>query len=60
VIGAVLLALLAAAPIRDYLTRRRLNPVSLWGGLAVLASVPVRFAISHTEAWHRVASWLVR
>lgn len=60
VIGATLLVLLAAAPIRDYFTRRRLHPVSLWGGVAVLVSVPVRFAVSQTETWHRVASWLIR
>ncbi|HEY6059359.1 MAG TPA: hypothetical protein VIV10_02130 [Gemmatimonadales bacterium] len=60
VIGAVLLAFLAAAPVRDLLTRRRMHPVSLWGGLAVLLSVPVRFALSQTVAWHRVASWLIR
>jgi hypothetical protein len=59
-IGAVLLAFLAAAPVRDLLTRRRMHPVSLWGGLAVLLSVPARFALSQTVAWHRVASWLIR
>ena len=60
VIAGVLLALLAAAPVRDLLSGRRMHPVSLWGGLAVLLSVPVRFALSQTVAWHRVASWLIR
>ena len=60
VIGGVMLMFLAAAPVRDLLTRRRLHPVSLWGGIAVLASVPLRFALSQTVAWHRIASWLIR
>ena len=56
----VLLGFLAAAPLRDRLSRRSIHPVSLWGGLALFLSVPVRFAIAHTTAWHRIAVWLVR
>jgi hypothetical protein len=55
----ILLAFLAAAPVHDLLSRRRVHPVSLWGGLALFLSAPVRIAISQTEAWHRFASWLV-
>jgi len=56
----ILLLFVAAAPVYDLLSRRRLHPVSLWGGLAFLASIPMRLALSQTETWHRVASWLIR
>lgn len=55
----VLLAFLAAAPLRDLLTRRRVHPVSLWGGLALFASGPLRLVIAHSAAWHQVALWLI-
>jgi len=60
VIVGILLLFVAAAPVYDLLSRRRLHPVSLWGGLAFLASIPMRLALSQTETWHRVASWLIR
>ena len=59
VIACIFIAFLAAAPIYDLVARRRPNPISLWGGFAVLVSLPLRFAISQTEAWHRVARWLI-
>jgi uncharacterized membrane protein YozB (DUF420 family) len=55
------LAVLLAAPIvYDLLTGRRPHKVSVWGGLAVLASGPIRFAIGSTAAWHALAGWLIR
>ena len=60
VIMAIMLVFLAAAPISDLVARRRLSRVSLWGGLAVLVSIPLRFAVAHTAAGHAFASWLVR
>lgn len=59
-IAAVLFAFVAAAPARDLLARRRMHPVSLWGGLALAASGPLRFGLAQTEPWHRIAIWLVR
>jgi uncharacterized membrane protein YozB (DUF420 family) len=59
VIMGVMLLFLAAAPICDLLARRRLNRVSLWGGVAVLASLPLRFAVAQTTLWHMFASWLI-
>jgi hypothetical protein len=56
----IMLVFLAAAPISDVLARRRLSRVSLWGGLAVLVSLPLRFAVAQTAAWHTLANWLVR
>ena len=59
VVAVVMVAFLAAAPVYDLVQRRRPNPVSLWGGMSVFASFPLRFAVSQTEAWHRVARWLI-
>ena len=60
VIGVVMLLFLAAAPVTDFWKRRRQSSISLWGGLTLLASIPVRFAISRTEPWHQLAGWLIR
>lgn len=59
VIASILVAFLAAGPLYDIVSRRRIHPVSLWGGLAVLVSIPLRFAVSQSEAWHRAARWLI-
>jgi hypothetical protein len=56
---ALLLALLAALPIRDYMTARRIHPVTWWGTLAILASFPVRDVLAKTMAWHHLAAWLI-
>ena len=58
VILGVLLLFLAARPIADRLAGARMHPVSLWGGLFLAASLPLRFAVAQTEGWHRVARWL--
>ena len=44
----------------DVSTQRRLQAVSLWGGLCLALSFPGRIAIGHTDAWLRFAHWLVR
>ena len=59
-IAVVLVAYLAAAPVYDLLNGRRVHRASLWGGLALFASAPIRFALAHSAAWHRVATWLIR
>jgi len=43
----------------DYYSIRRLHPVTLWAGLATLASQPLRFWISDTDPWIAFASWAV-
>jgi hypothetical protein len=48
---------IVAMAIRDLRTRGRLHPVVLWGGLAIIASQPLRLAISGTPAWLAFASW---
>ncbi len=43
----------------DLATRRRLHPVTLWGGLLLIVSQPLRLVLSGTETWSRIAAWLV-
>lgn len=43
----------------DLATRRRLHPVTLWGGLAILVSQPLRLLLSGTAAWLAFARWAV-
>ena len=50
---------LGAAAIYDIVTRRRLHPVYLWGGLALVLSVPGRLTLSATPLWHSFATFLV-
>ncbi len=43
----------------DLVSRRRLHPVTLFGGLTVIASHPLRVLISGTDAWLAFAAWAV-
>ena len=43
----------------DRVTRGRIHPVYIWGGVLLVASVPLRLALSGTAAWQAFASWLV-
>src|SRR5262249_28155836 len=57
----ILLSLLTfACPIYDRLVRGRMQPISLWGGVGMSISGPLRILIGSTDAWHRLALWLIR
>ena len=43
----------------DTFKHRRLHPAFAWGGLLIIVSQPIRFALSSTDAWMQFASWLV-
>lgn len=43
----------------DLAARRRLHPVTLWGGLAIVASQPLRLVLSGTDAWLAIAGWAI-
>ncbi len=43
----------------DLASRRRVHPVTLWGGLALIFSQPLRFMLSGTHAWLGFAGWAV-
>ena len=57
---ALLTMLVLASAVRDRLVHARVHPVSLWGGLLILAAFPIRVAIGLTGAWHGLAAWLIR
>ena len=44
----------------DLATRRRIHPATIWGGLLIVASQPLRLMISGTSAWMAFAGWLTR
>ena len=44
----------------DFLSRRRVHPVYVWGGALFVISVPVRLMISGTSAWRAFAELLTR
>lgn len=43
----------------DFRTRRKLHPVTLWGGLLLVCSQPLRLLVSGTAAWLAFARWAV-
>ncbi len=43
----------------DLASRGRVHPVTLWGGLALIASQPLRLMLSETDAWLAFAGWAV-
>ena len=53
-------AFVVAVLVYDVVTRRRVHPASLCGGLLIVASQPVRFALSGTDAWLAFADVLIR
>jgi hypothetical protein len=50
---------LAFGILYDVFSRRRVHPVYIWGGLALVLSVPLRLFVSGTGAWRRFAEFLV-
>jgi hypothetical protein len=42
----------------DFATARRIHPATLWGGLAFVASQPLRLAIGGSPPWLAFAAWL--
>jgi len=43
----------------DWKVIGRIHPVTLWGGLAIVASGPLRLLVSRTDEWLAVSHWLV-
>jgi hypothetical protein len=44
--------------IYDFTTRGRVHPATLWGGLFLIASQPLRLAIGVSAPWTAFAAWL--
>lgn len=43
----------------DLSTRRRIHPATLWGGLFLIASEPLRLAVAFSGPWQSFANWLL-
>ena len=54
------LLFVVVAGIYDFLSRRRVHKVYLWGGALIAISIPLRLAISKTGAWRTLAELLTR
>jgi hypothetical protein len=52
----LLVALVAALPVHDYLTERRVHPVSMWGVIVFLGSFPLRIAVGTSLIWHHLVA----
>ena len=48
---------IVALAIWDFRSRGRLHGATLWGGLAIILSQPLRLALSETDAWLGFAGW---
>jgi hypothetical protein len=44
----------------DLFTRRRVHRATLWGGLLIIVSQPLRLMIGGTHAWIVIATWLTQ
>lgn len=51
---------IVAMLIYDLAVRRRVHPATIWGGLLIVASQPLRLMIAGTPAWLSFAEWLTR
>lgn len=49
---------IVALALWDFRSRGRLHPATLWGGLAIVVSQPLRLAVMGTPAWLAAAEWL--
>lgn len=48
---------IVALAVWDFRSRGRLHPVTLWGGLALIASQPLRMMLSETQGWLAFVRW---
>ena len=53
-----LIPLIITIGLHDVRMMGRPHPVTLWGGLFVVAMLPARLAFAHTPIWHHFAMWL--
>ena len=49
---------IVACIVYDLATLRRVHPATLWGGLAIVVSQPLRLALSGTAVWLGFARWV--
>jgi hypothetical protein len=51
---------IVAMLVNDLVTRKKIHPATIWGGLLIVVSQPLRLMISGTPGWLAFASWLTR
>jgi hypothetical protein len=51
---------IVALLVYDLATRKKVHPATIWGGLLIVASQPLRLMISGTPAWLAFAGWLTQ
>ncbi len=56
----IALVFLVAGVVYDLVARGRVHPAYVWGGALLVASVPLRLALSGTQTWLSFAQFLVR
>ena len=49
---------LVALVVYDFTSRGRIHPATLWGGLFLIASQPLRLVIGFSAAWAAFAAWV--
>ena len=54
------LLFVVAGIVYDFVSRRRVHPVYLWGGALLVVSIPLRLAIATTGAWRALAQLLTQ
>jgi hypothetical protein len=59
VVFAVATLLLVPLVVWDWRTLHRLHPVTLWAGLVLVVSGPLRLALARTDGWLGIAEWLM-
>ena len=60
IVSLINVAFLFAGPVYDFITRRRIHPVYIYGCLfSILTFTPFRFVVGATPQWHRIAHSLV-
>lgn len=59
VVLAIATLFLVPLVVWDLKTRRHLHPVTLWGGLLLVISGPLRLVLARTDGWLAISDWLV-
>lgn len=52
-------AFVAAMAAWDRRSRHRIHPVTLWAGIPLFLSLPLRFVVAETDAWQSAGRWLM-
>jgi hypothetical protein len=51
---------IVAMLVYDLTTRKKIHPATIWGGLLIVLSQPLRLMVAGTPTWMAIASWMTR